>query len=174
MLIFIALTFGAFIIVAGSFLFGHDVDHDTDAGHDAGGGGDEATVSVFSTKVLGTMVMGFGAAGAIATHYGATILIASLIGVLCGVLLSAIVYGILEIFYTQQSSSLVPTSSAVGCSGAVTVSIGEGATGEVGLYLEGQYRTFCATSGDGKPIAKGQTVQVVRTLGSHVVVERET
>ena len=174
MTIFIALALGAFIIVAGSFLFGHDVDHDADAGHDAGGGGDEGTVSIFSTKVIGTVIMGFGAAGSIATHYGATYLIASLIGVLCGVLLAAIVYGILEIFYTQQSSSLVATSSAVGCSGSVTVSIGEGAVGEVGINLEGQYRTFSATSGDGKPIAKGQTVQVVRTLGSHLVVERET
>ena len=172
MTIFIALAFGAFILVAGSFLFGHDTDHDTDAGHDVGGG-DEATVSVFSTKVLGTMIMGFGAAGAISVHYGASGLLASLIGVLCGVLLAAIVYGILEIFYTQQSSSLVPTSSAVGCSGSVTVSIGEGAPGEVGLTLEGQYRTFSATSGDGKAIPKGQTVQVVRTLGSHLVVERE-
>ena len=172
MIIFISLALGAFILVAGSFLFGHDVDHDTDGGHDAGG--DESTVSIFSTKVLGTMIMGFGAAGAISTHYGATYLIASLIGVLCGVLLAAIVYGILEIFYTQQSTSLVATSSAVGCTGAVTVSIGESALGEVGLYLEGQYRTFSATSGDGKPIAKGQTVQVVRTVGSHLVVERET
>lgn len=171
MMIFISLALGAFIIVAGSFLFGHDVDHDAMA--DSGGGGDEATVSVFSTKVLGTMIMGFGAAGAIAMHYGLSSLIASLIGVLCGVLLAAIVYGILEVFYTQQSSSLVATSSAVGCTGSVTVSIGEGATGEVGLNLEGQYRTFSATSGDGKPIAKGQTVQVVRTLGSHLVVERE-
>ncbi len=173
MIIFTALAFGAFILVAGSFLFGHDTDHDADAGHDVGGG-EEATVSIFSTKVLGTMIMGFGAAGAIATHYGATDLIASLIGVLCGVLLAAIVYGILEIFYTQQSSSLVPTSSAVGCSGSVTVSIADGLPGEVGLYLEGQYRTFSATSGDGKPIPKGQTVQVVRTLGSHLVVEKET
>jgi len=81
-------------------------------------------------------------------------------------------YFMLEIFYRQQGSSLVATSSAVGCPGCVTVTIGEGTTGEVGLNLAGQYRTFCATSDDGKAIAKGQTVHVVRTLGSQLIVER--
>lgn len=175
MIIFISLALASFILVAGSFLFGHDGDvgHD-DMGHDVDGGGAEPTISVFSTKVIGTLIMGFGAAGAIAIHYHASMIIASMIGVGCGVVLGALMYFILEIFYSQQSTSLVETSAAVGCTGAVTVSIAEGETGEVGLYLEGVYRTFSATSQDGKAIPKGKTVVIVKTVGSHLVVEPET
>ncbi len=176
MMIFISIALAAFVIVGGSFLFGHDVDSDHDAGdmgHDVDSGGAEATISIFSTKVIGTLLMGFGAAGAIAVHYGAAYIVASIIGVVFGALLGGLMYLVLGVFYSQQSSSLVPTSAAIGCTGAVTVSIGEGATGEVGLNLEGQYRTFSATSANGKEIPRGQTVTVVKNLGSHLVVEKE-
>jgi membrane-bound ClpP family serine protease len=174
MIIFISLALASFIIVGGSFLFGHDGDvGHGDLGHDMDAAGDEPTISVFSTKVIATLLMGFGAAGAIAMHYGASYITASLVGVFCGVVLGGIMYFILEMFYSQQSSSLVATNSAVGCTGAVTVTIGDGEPGEVGLYLEGQYRTFSATSENGKPIAKGKNVLVVKTVGSHLVVEPE-
>ncbi len=175
MIIFISIALAAFIIVGGSFIFGHDADtgHDGDMGHDVDSGGAEPTISVFSTKVIGTLLMGFGAAGAIAVHYGATYIVASIIGVLFGALLGGLMYLVLELFYSQQSTSLVATSAAIGCTGAVTVSIGDGSPGEIGLYLEGQYRTFSATSADGKALPKGQSVTVVKNLGSHLVVEKE-
>jgi membrane protein implicated in regulation of membrane protease activity len=118
--------------------------------------------------------MGFGAAGAIATYYGADYVLASLIGLVSGLLLAGAMYLILQVFYQQQASSLTPTSAAIGCRGTVTVSIGEDAAGEVGLNLDGQYRTFSATSEKGTAIGKGRGVRVVRTLGSHLVVEQES
>lgn len=175
MMLFISLALAAFIIVTGSFFFGHDADGGDggDAGHDVDSGGGEPTISIFSTKVLGSLVMGFGASGAVAMYYGASHVTASLIGLLCGLVLAGFIYLILGVFYREQSTSLVATSAAVGCTGAVTVSIGEGAAGEVGLYMEGQYRNFSASSLDGKSIAKGQIVRVVKTLGSHLIVEHE-
>jgi membrane-bound ClpP family serine protease len=122
---------------------------------------------------MATLFMGFGSAGAIATYYGASHVTASLIGVLFGLVLGGIMYLMLELFYSHQSTSLVSTTSAIGCSGAVTVSIGEGTVGEVGLYLEGQYRTFSATAQDGKPIPKGKNILVLKTVGSHLVVQPE-
>lgn len=174
MVIFISIAIASFLIVAGSFLFGHDHDagHDHDGGHDAGGTDSEPTISVFSSKVLSTLLMGFGAAGAIARHYELSYLLASLIGLACGMLLGGVMYLILSLFYRQQASSLVSTSSAVGCVGQVTVSIGKGSPGEVGLQLEGQYSTFMANSADGNPIAKGQSIRVVQTLGSQLVVAK--
>jgi membrane protein implicated in regulation of membrane protease activity len=82
-------------------------------------------------------------------------------------------YMVLSLFYRQQASSLVSTSSAVGSTGTVTVSISEGGQGEVGVQIEGQYCTFLASSADGHPIAKGQPVRVIKTLGSQLVVEKE-
>src|SRR5437867_3357295 len=127
MIIFVSLAVAAFIIVGGSFLFGHDHDvgHDHDASHDVDSGSAEPTISIFSTKVMATLVMGFGAAGAIAVHYGANYITASLIGVLSGAALGGLMYLVLELFYQQQCSSLVPTSAAVGTTGSVTVTIGE-------------------------------------------------
>jgi membrane-bound ClpP family serine protease len=175
MLIFIAIAVASFILVAGSFLFGHDHDvggDHVDLGHDADAGGDEPTISIFSLKVIGTLLMGFGAAGAIAKHYGSDVLPASLIGLLCGLVLGGLMYAVLGVFYKQQASSLVETSSAVGCTGTVTVSIGPGALGEVGLNLSGQYSTYLASSHDGAPIPKGQAVRVIRTIGSQLVVQK--
>ena len=117
--------------------------------------------------------MGFGAAGAIARHYELSYLSSSLIGLVCGLLLAGLMYLVLALFYSQQASSLVPTSSALGLTGRVTVPISEGGQGEIGLQLEGQYSTFLASSEDGHPIAKGQQVRVVRTLGSQLVVTKE-
>jgi membrane protein implicated in regulation of membrane protease activity len=179
MLIFTAIAVAAFILVAGSFLFGHDHDagHDHDHG-DGGDGGDasggDATISIFSTKVVATLFMGFGAAGAIARSYQMSYLASSLIGLLSGVLLGAFMYAILSMFVRQQASSLVATSSAIGCAGTVTVSIGENSCGEVGLEVQGQYATYLARTPDGRAIAKGHTVRVVKTVGSQLVVEPET
>ena len=137
MFIFVAIAVAAFIIVTGSFVFGHDHDagHDHDhagAGHGADFGSAEPTISIFSTKVLGTLLMGFGAAGAIATSYGASHLVASGIGLFCGLLLGGLMYLVLGIFYKQQASSLIATDATVGCCGTVTVSIRNDAQDFVG------------------------------------------
>jgi membrane-bound ClpP family serine protease len=172
MMIFISIAIGSFILVAGSFIFGHDHDAGHDAGHDFGGDS-EPTISIFSTKVIATLLMGFGAAGAIAQDYGLGYVMSSLVGLGCGVVLGAVMYLVLGFFYKQQASSLVPTSSAIGCVGRVTISISKGGQGEVGLQLDGQYTSFLASAYDGGAIEKGQPVRVVNTIGSQVVVEKE-
>src|SRR6185436_20074679 len=100
MLIFVAIAVAAFILVAGSFLFGHEHDagHDhSGLSHDFGVGG-EPTISVFSTKSLGTLLMGFGAAAAIAMHYGLSYIPASLIGLVCGLVLGSLMFLIQLVF----------------------------------------------------------------------------
>ena len=182
MSIFLAIAIASFLLVTGSFLFGHDhdMDHDHDHDHGHGEGGHalesdagEPTISFFSVKVLATLLMGFGAAGAIARHYQANYLVSSLIGLVCGLLLGGLMYAVLGVFYRQQASSLVATSTAIGRTATVTVSISEGGTGEVGLNLNDQYVNYSASAKDGQPIARGQTVRVVKTVGSHVVVEKD-
>lgn len=173
MIIFTSIALAGFILLAGSFLFGQD----TEIGHDGGDladvdHGDSPTISIFSMKILGTLIMGFGAAAAIAANYGAGYLLASVIGVGSGVLLAFLMYLLIKLIYNQQSSSLVPTRAAVGCTASVTVSIGEDTPGEVGLYLDGAYRTFSASSSDGKPVNKGENVLVLNNVGSHLLVEK--
>ena len=70
MLIFLAIMTAGLIILIGGFLFGHDHDADHgDHGHD-GGHDSEPAVSIFSTKVIGTFIMGFGG-GAMGAGRGA-------------------------------------------------------------------------------------------------------
>jgi membrane-bound ClpP family serine protease len=175
-IIFLAIALASFIVLAGSFLFGgdHDTDHG-DVGHDADSGDIdhdmEPTIGFFSMKVIATLTMGFGAAGAIARQYGADYLGASLIGLATGLALSLVMYLILNLIYRQQASSLIQTSSAIGELGVVQTSIGADTAGEVSLNVGGQYLTFIAKSVGGKPVSKGRTVKVVKTVGSELLVE---
>jgi membrane-bound ClpP family serine protease len=176
MLIFISIALASFIVLAGSFFFGHDHDTDhADAGHgDAGhdlGHEAEPTIGFFSVKTIATLTMGFGAAGTIARQYGANYLEASLWGVGTGIFLSLLMYLMLNLVYRQQSSSLVQTASAIGSTAMVTVSIDADAPGQVGIDVGGQYMTFIATSARHTAIPKGRSVKVVNAVGSELVVE---
>lgn len=169
MLIFIAIAIGSFILIGSSFIFGHDtddVDHDGDVDHDV-----EPTISFFSVKVIGTMTMGFGAAGAIAHQYGADFLVASLWGLGSGCALAVLMYAVLRMVYAQQSSSLVETITAKGRTATVTTSIGENGVGEIGVTVGGQYMTYLAKSVGGKAIARGRTVTVVEVQGGELLVD---
>jgi len=174
MLIFIAIAFAGFIIVSGGFFFGHDVDHDADGdasadheiGQDATG-----TISIFSTRVLFTFIMGFGAGGAIARYCDASYPVSSLCGVGTGLLLAALMYGILLLFVRQQANSIVTTGSVIGSTGNVTVPIEKDQVGEIGVAIAGQYHNYTAVSRAGTAIPKGRTVKVVGSSGDKLVVE---
>jgi membrane-bound ClpP family serine protease len=174
MIIFVSIALASFIIVAGAFIFHHD--HDVDVGHDmeidhGGGAGGDHTISLFSTKVIGTLCMGFGASGAIARYYNASYPLSSVIGVGCGVALAALMYYMLTFIIHQQASSLVATDSLVGSTGTVVVPIAPEAVGEVGVSAAGRYAVYSAKSHDGREIPKGRTVRVVQSIGSQLTVE---
>jgi len=178
MLIFVSLALAGFLMVAGSFLFGgHDHDHDVDHGfdhdhdHDHGGGeeGNEHSISIFSTKILFTFVMGFGAAGAIGMHFGLSTYWASLLGVGNGVGLAALMYLLMTFFVKQQATSVTTMASLEGLEGTVTSAIGAGETGEIGLHTVSGYQNFLARSS--MAIGKGRHVKVVRAVTSVLTVE---
>jgi membrane-bound ClpP family serine protease len=174
MVIFIGIALAGFVLAAGAFLFGHDHDGVHDSGHD---GADsihpeaETTISVFSIRVIGTFIMGCGAAGAIARHYNQGYMASSLIGLAAGVGLAAVMYGILRMFIAEQASSVVSSDSIVGCVGVVTTSIDKNEAGEVGVSAAGQYRNFTARATGSQTIEKGRSVRVVRRAGGDLIVE---
>jgi membrane-bound ClpP family serine protease len=167
--IFLAIAIGAFILIVGSFVFGHDHDID-DADHDGGTTVGEHTISIFSMKVVGTFLMGFGGAGAIMRNYDYSYMTSSLSGIGTGLALGGLMWLFLSLISKQQASSLIDTSSLVGASGVVTVSISEATSGEVGVTYAGRYMNFAAAAG-GRAIPKGKTVRVVKNIGSQLIVE---
>ncbi len=176
MLVFFSIaTIGlAWLLMA--LIFGHDhdveheVDHDTGHGeHDTGG--DAPTVSLFSSKVIATLIMGFGVAGGIASYYDQSWVVSSVWGLGSGFILAALMYGFMVILYGQQASTIIHTAGAVGKQGEVTVTIGENATGEVGLTVKNTYVTYVARSADGSSIPRGQIVYVREVVGSTLIVQ---
>jgi len=177
MAIFVAIAIAAFIIMAGGFLLGHDHDFDHSLDHDLGDASHEAgvdshgVIGIFSMRVIATFIMGFGAAGAIGLHYGTGYPAASLIGVAAGMVLAALMYGIMLLFIEQQASSITPTDSLVGSTGTVTVPIDKDSMGEIGVSLGGEYHTFSARADCG-PLCKGSAVRVVAVSGSILTVDK--
>ena len=174
--VFVALAVAGLLLTVGSQLFGHDADHDHDHSfdHDAQHDFDhdsEPTISIFSTKVIGTFIMGFGASGAIARYYGLTMPGSSLAGLGGGMLMGAAMYGVFRMIYGQQVSSLIETSSVVGSVGTVQIAIDSGGIGRVLVSKDGQQQTYFARSANGKAIAKNRSVRIVSHVGSELVVE---
>src|SRR4051794_12782490 len=99
MLIFFAIAIAGFIVVAGGAVFG---DHGHDV-HTADHGDHDGIVSIFSPRVIGTFIMGFGAGGTIAVYGGAQTMGASFAGLGVGVVLGVVMYAITSMFYAQQS-----------------------------------------------------------------------
>jgi membrane-bound ClpP family serine protease len=58
----------------------------------------------------------------------------------------------------------------LGLEGEVTVPIGENAMGQVTYLTKSGRMSSMARSVDGRPIARGQSVEIVRTVGPQVLV----
>src|SRR3982751_3023521 len=116
-LIYLGIALGSFVAVAGTFLFGGDHDHDLD--HDVG----DHEIGLFSPKIIFSFTLGFGAAGTIASAYGVRSIFCVGAGVVVGFLMALTAWGIMLLFYKQQASSVIPTSSALGKSASVTSAI---------------------------------------------------
>lgn len=136
-------------------------DGDTDSGHD--------TISIFSPKIIAIFMVGFGAAGVLATHYGANVITATLSGVAGGGGLGGLALLGLRLLYSQQASSEIHISDALNLSGLVTVEIPTVGAGEVGVTVKGQYLTYGATS-RGVSIPRNSRVRVAAVEGNSLIV----
>jgi membrane protein implicated in regulation of membrane protease activity len=185
MLIFVAIAIASFIVVAGGFFFGHDHDghhdfgghdhgHGGHGGHHEGGRGGEATISFFSLKVMGTLTMGFGAAGSIAKYYGHDMVISSLIGVGFGIVLSVLMYFSLNLIYKQQATSAIDVGTAVGQLATVSTTIAPGKSGEISIEIQGRYTHLFARSNNNEEVLKGTKVKVIRMDSGQAIVEKES
>jgi membrane-bound ClpP family serine protease len=169
-MVFLAIAIASFLGVGGSFLFG---GHD----HDAGGGGHDGVggdhfVPFLSPQIIFSFTLGFGASAAIASAYGAKLHWSILIGFAFGLLMGGAVYALFAVIYKQQASSLVETSTTIGKVANVLTAIPPDGSGEIGLQVAGEYRTYLARSRQGE-IAKGARVKVVENMGGQLVVEPE-
>lgn len=174
MLAFLFLALAGFAVLVFGWFFGHDHDIGHDIGHDADHGVDqEGVISVLSTRVIATFIMGFGAAGFVSSvRYNLSNLASSGIGVLSGLILAALMYLLLWIFSKQQGSSSYSMSSLINAEGTVSTGIDRNMRGEVCINAHKCYSSYIASSKDGNPISKGEFVKVVSVSGNELVVEK--
>jgi len=166
MITFMVLAICGFIVLTFSLLFGHDADHDGDHHFGEGDG-----PGVFSTKIISLFVTGFGASGAIAMYYKYSIFAASMFGVFFGLLLGAIGYFLVNLFYSQQADSLVRTAELIGQVGSLSIGIPPKGVGEVVVHYKGQMHYYPAKTKDGSPLDNGGAVKVVENVAGTMFVE---
>jgi membrane protein implicated in regulation of membrane protease activity len=129
-------------------------------------------VSPLSPITIASFVTTFGGIGVLSTQFFDVDPRLSLVFATVGGL---IVSGLMFLFYSQvlirsQGSSEVRRSELIGLEAEVTVPIGENATGQVTYETKAGRMSSMARSLDGQPIRRGQFVQIVRFVGSHVLV----
>lgn len=172
MAIFIAIMVAGLVLTVGGSIFGHD--HDFSHDHDTGGhdhDGNEQLVSIFSVKVIGTFIIGFGGGGALARHDNLSWTLASLIGVGIGIVMGACMYGVLRLMYGHQANSLIYTEDLINKTGIVTIPIDKDSVGQVDVSLGEQTVTHLARGFQGNPISKGKTVKVIASEGNQLLVQ---
>lgn len=172
MLIFFAIALFGVILLIGGSIFGHDHDHDGGHDSDSDHGGSEPTVSIFSVKVIGVFIMGFGAAGTIAKYYDADNVIASISGLCFGLFLGLCMYMFLRLIYGQQANSMVRTEEAIGKNGIVTIEIGPNSVGKVEVSIGDISQIYMAQGKENKSFRKGERIKVIDCHGSQLIVDK--
>lgn len=179
-LVFGALFLAGLICLGIAAMFGGD--HDADGDHDMGhveqatdGQGEHGNAPSFlSPRVFFAFMVGFGAAGTIATIYGYKAGVATAIGFIPGLVMAMIAWGFAVLFYKQQANSNLRPGQVVGASGTVVTPIPVGGMGEVNVSVNGQIIGFTALSEDGQNVlAAGARIRVINDLGGKVVVRKD-
>ncbi|MBM3812659.1 MAG: hypothetical protein FJW20_13610 [Acidimicrobiia bacterium] len=167
--VFIGIGSIGFLILIVSLIYGELFDHlggdfDHDADFDHGG------PSFFSSRVLSVFITAFGGFGAIATHYGLTVLPASGVGFMSGVVFATLIYYFARFLYSQQATTQVGTRDMVGLTARVTVSIPAEGIGQVRCQIGEELVDKIAKARDEGAIRENSLVRIEEVLGEVVVV----
>jgi membrane protein implicated in regulation of membrane protease activity len=159
----------ALLIGEVSDVFDGDADIDADDGVEHSQGGP----SIFSFRFIACFATGFGGGGCIAYYYGLGYVLSSLVGTGSAVVLAGILYVIVKFLYKQQASSNVRSGDLVGKSGAVSVAVPAGGTGEAVFTIKGRSMAQLVQSEDGGALPSGKVVTVKKVVGDKLIVTEE-
>jgi membrane protein implicated in regulation of membrane protease activity len=170
-MVFLAIAALGFLVLLLSLIFGELFEHfgDGQLEHDFGHGGP----SFFSARILSVFVTAFGGFGAIATHYGLSILPASGVGFVSGVLFASIIYYFARFLFSQQATTELRGGDLLGQTARVVVSIPSDGVGQVRCQVGEELVDKIARSSDGGAIPENSLVKIHQVLGEIVVVRRE-
>ncbi len=171
--VFLAIAAVGFLFLLVSLVFSGIFEHfEGHFEHD--GGLDHGGPSFFSPRVLAVFITAFGGVGAVSISRGSSVLTASGLGALSGVILASLVLAFARFLYGQQASSDVRTSDVVGQSARVIVGIPAGGVGQVRCRVGEELIDKIARAQDGAAIPENAVVRIEDVLGETVVVRRES
>lgn len=164
--VFLAITAAGFVFLLISAAFGEVFEH-FDSVDDLGGPG------FFSTRVIAVFVTAFGAAGAVASHYGLQPVPASLAGAVTGLVFGGAIGMLGRFLYQQQTSSDVRAHDLVGQSCRVIVAIPSGGVGQIRCRIGEELVDKIARTSDGQPVSENTSVRIDEVLGETVIVRKQ-
>src|SRR5258708_9475302 len=172
----VGLLFAIVSAFFGHLFGGHDAHVDVGTGGHAEAGFQDTGMpglSPFSPTSICSFITGFGALGMILSHIESTrspwvsaplALLGALI-ITAGVVL---LFG--TIFHKTQSSSESRVGTLVGMTGTIITPIPANGVGEIAYVQGGTRYTAPARDERGAPVGNGQTVKIVRIVGSQFYV----
>ena len=155
---------------------GHDAHAEIGTGGHAEAGFNDTGMpglSPFSPTTISCFITAFGAFGLIFSHIEATKsawISAPLSMVGAGLVAAAVVTLFGFVFHHTQSSSESCVASLVGMSATVITPIPANGVGEIAYVQSGSRYSAPARDERGAPVANGQTVKIVRVVGSQFYV----
>jgi len=180
-----AICFGVgLIFTILSALFGHLFGgHDAQAGGDVGTGGHADTgydsggmpgMSLVSPTIIASFITAMGGLGMIFTNINATksIWISLPLSVIGGLIIATgVVWMFNALFRQTQSSSESHVAALVGQTATIITPIPTNGVGEIAYVQSGTRYSAPARDERGVAVANGQTVKIVRVVGSQFYVQ---
>ncbi len=169
------LTTAVFITMVIASVVGGDSDgdSDTDGGDSPDGGG--MMSYILSFKTILAFLLGASWTGLTALYQGCSIFAITLISLISGVLMMALMAFLLSLFVKLQYSSTLEMTNTIGATGVVYVTVQPNRLqgGQVEILVNNSYKTFDAVCDDGTPLPPEQPIVVTGLLDNNVLlVER--
>ena len=172
----VGLLFTLISAIAGHFFGGHDGGDVGTGGHAEAGFDDSGVpgISFFSPLVLACFLAAFGGLGIVFSGIRATesVWLSAPLSVAGAFLISTFVLWLFNLVFSRsQSSSESRVGTLVGQTATLITPIPENGVGEIAYVQGGTRYTAPARSENRAAISQGQTVKIVRVVGTQFYVE---
>lgn len=163
--VFLLITAAGFLFLLASFLLGDLFDM---LGHDAGG--DAHDMGILDTRVISIFATAFGGCGALGTWLGVGVVLSSVLGLVGGIALGAIIFFFGQTLYRQQASSSISAHSLVGRIAEVVVAIHPNSVGKISCRVGEERVEKLARSRENVEIKPGAFVLIEEVAKEMVIV----
>jgi len=165
--VFLAIAALGFVFLLISLIFGKIFEH---FGGGLEDGFDHGGPSFFSSRILSVFITAFGGCGALAIHYGLSVIPASVVGFGSGFFFAGLIYFFARFLFGQQASTQLRSSDVVGQAARVVVAIPAKGLGQVRCQIGEEVIDKVARSHGEEAIAENTIVRIQEVLGEVVIV----